>query len=568
MKTIKRCCKVLIYFLILAIFVVPGAALAQDTSSISQTPETVRPEQPPPERETIPGLESPEQIPEALPDEATLFVSDFKLEGVEFVNPAELQAILDPYRNRELSISQINSAAARITQFYQKQGYILTRAYIPQQDARNGVLTIAVVAGRYGDIALNNESLMDDEFIRNFLQRLEPGEVALRGDLERKLLLIGDLPGAGRPSMAVAPGKAFGTADLALSVPKGDRLNGYLTLDNQGSRYTGRYRFGAGLDINSLVGVGDRLSLNAVVTDEINKGLLNGRFAYSVPIGFDGLRVEMSAERTTYELNKEYRQLDATGQTDTLRGTLSYPIIRSQNQNLWLSLSGAHKNIKDEIEAYGDINRKRAILGTGSLQYERWFRVFGEYRLYASAGASITYGNLRILSHDHLVLDRAGANTNGSFSYVNFNFMANYVFMQNFSFNMIFNAQQVFNHKNLNGSEQFIISGPAGVRGYREAVSGDNGYFLNGELRYQLPEFIAGWRHSLGVFSGIGHSYYANGDYVTENGNTLYDVGLGYYANYEPFFAKMQLSQIVGPRPNGVYTDGRTQFLAHIGITF
>lgn len=571
MNTIYNYNKIMICCFMLALLTLPHTVLAQTlpqgAGTYSQTPETTRPERDI-QREEIPGLERAEPAPTTAPDEETIHIRDFKLEGVEFIPEAELQAVLEPYRNRDLTIAQIEEAATKVTQVYQEQGYILTRAYIPQQDASGGVLTIGLLVGRYGDIVIENQSLVADSFIQKVFGGLEPGAVALRQDLERKLLLVGDLPGAAVPAMAVGPGQNYGTADLGLSVPEGDRFNGYLTLDNQGSRYTGRWRLGAGIDVNSLFSAGDRLSLNGVATDEMDDGLLNGRFAFSTPLGYDGLRGELAVERTAYELNKDYRDLDAVGYTDTLRGTLAYPVIRSQNQNLWLSLSGAYKHIKDEIKEFDYTTHKHAWAGTGAVQYERWTKIFGEYRLYTVAGVGLTYGHLRIGDPQERAANKAGVDSVGDYGYVNFNFMANYAFNPKLSFNMTFNAQQVFNSKNLDGSEQFIISGPGGVRAYRETVSGDNGYFLGGEFRYQLPEIVENFKHAVGLFGGLGRSYYADGAYTVNNGDTLYDVGLGYYANYNPFFVKAQLAHIIGPRPDGLYTGGRTHVLAHIGITF
>lgn len=544
------------------------AALPDMAGAISQTPETARPREAPPRREEIPGLERAAPAPQGTPDGETLYVREFRLTGVEFLPEAELLALLEPLRGRNLTLAQIEEAAARVTQYYQERGYILTRAYLPQQDARDGTLTVAVIVGRYGEVQVENRSLLRDSYARGMFSGLQPGDVARQKDLERKMLLVADLPGAAMPNMAVAPGKAFATANLGVTVPEGKRLNGYLSFDNQGSRYTGRYRLGAGLDVNSPLGIGDRLTFSGVGTDEFDEGLLNGRLAYSAPLGYSGLRGEIAAERTAYELNKEYRELDSTGYTDSLTAALSYPLLRRQDQNLWLRLSGSFKHIIDEIGAFDEIHSKHSLVGSTSAQYERWFRIAGEYRLYATAGLGLTHGNLRISNEQQRAFNRAGADTVGDFTYATFNFMANYAFTQKLGFNLIFNAQQVFDNKNLDGSEQFIASGPSGVRGYRETVSGDNGYLLNGELRYQLPEIAGLWKHSLGLFGAVGRTHYADGEYLNANGDTIYDAGLGYYANCGMFFGKAQLSQILGQRPEGIHTGGRTQFLFQVGLTF
>ena len=282
----------------------------------------------------------------------------------------------------------------------------------------------------------------------------------------------------------------------------------------------------------------------------------------------DQVRAELSAEHTTYELGKEYRDMDAVGHANIFKGTLSYPIIRGQDQNLWFSAEGAYKRITDKINVFDQSTRKRIFSGTAALQYERWIKIFDAYRLYTSLGGSFTYGNLGFADDADRAANRAGADTAGGFSYVNVNATINYSLTETWSINMLVKAQHTFDKKNLDGNEQFIISGPGGVRAYRETVSGDKGYFMNGEVRYKLPEFVTGWKHSAGLFAGMGRSRCADDGYTTSNGETLYDVGLGYYANYRLFFAKVQVAQIVGPRPDGLWTGGRTQVLGHVGITF
>jgi hemolysin activation/secretion protein len=73
------------------------------------------------------------------------------------------------------------------------------------------------------------------------------------------MLIAGDQPGASMPSMAVEPGRQFGTSNLNISVPESKRYGGYVSFDNQGSRYTGTARMGAGAQVNSLLGMGDSL---------------------------------------------------------------------------------------------------------------------------------------------------------------------------------------------------------------------------------------------------------------------------------------------------------------------
>jgi len=555
-------------FALFLFFAYPAFAAVPDiTGTITRTPETVRPPEPMPQRETIPGLE---QAPE--PVEATggptLFVREFRFTGAEFIPEEELKAAIRDFTGRDLTLGEIEEAAARITQYYQHRGFSFTRAYLPRQDARDGILTITVVVGRYGEVSIQNNSLLQDWFARGMFNKLKPGGVARDKDLERAIFLTGDLPGARTPSLAMGPGKDFGTANMNITVPAGKRFGGYLLTDNHGSRYTGVWRMGAGVSVKSPLGIGDELSINGMGTEKTDKGIWNGGIAYSLPLGYSGLRGEFGVDRTTYEeLGKEYRVLDATGHTDAIRIGLAYPLIRSIEENLWLRLQGAHKQIQDKMLGM-TISKRRAMTGTASARYDRWFDVDGEYRLFTSTNLGLTYGNLYISDSDARAMDKSpgGPRISGDFSYLSLNFMANYAFTDEWSFNLTFNAQQALNKKNLDGSEQFISSGPSGVRAFRESVSGDSGFTLNGELRYKLPTIADTWEHSVGLFSAIGRTEYSNRIGVT--GDTITDAGFGYYANSGPFFLRAQVAQILGSKPKNLHTGGETQFLVQFGLTF
>ncbi|WP_306823231.1 ShlB/FhaC/HecB family hemolysin secretion/activation protein, partial [Janthinobacterium sp. UMAB-60] len=88
------------------------------------------------------------------------------------------------------------------------------------------------------------------------------GQVIATPPLERRLLLLSDLPGV-QVSSTLAPGASLGASDLIVEVQPGSRFNGSIDVDNQGNRYTGRNRIGATLNINELAGIGDVASVRA-----------------------------------------------------------------------------------------------------------------------------------------------------------------------------------------------------------------------------------------------------------------------------------------------------------------
>src|SRR5690606_22578102 len=62
-------------------------------------------------------------------------------------------------------------------------------------------------------------------------------------------------------STTLVPGETVGTSDLHITAAPTPLVNGTIELDNFGNKYTGEYRLGGSLRVNSPFGLGDRFDL-------------------------------------------------------------------------------------------------------------------------------------------------------------------------------------------------------------------------------------------------------------------------------------------------------------------
>ena len=69
-----------------------------------------------------------------------------------------------------------------------------------------------------------------------------------------------------------------------------------------------------------------------------------------LPLSSDGLRLEVAAGRTTYKLGDQYADLDATGTANTVEATLSYPIKRTRDDSIYVSLNAANRHLRVHAE--------------------------------------------------------------------------------------------------------------------------------------------------------------------------------------------------------------------------
>ncbi|WP_411287577.1 POTRA domain-containing protein, partial [Phenylobacterium sp.] len=140
---------------------------------------------------------------------ARIVVTSLRVSGATAFTEAELIAAAQFQPGVELDLAGLRSLAARISDFYNRRGYFVAQAYLPAQSIDGGVVTIAVIEGRYGEVALNNETRVSDALARSILAGLDSGDLVFTPPLERRLLLLSDLPGV-VVSSTLTPGTAVG----------------------------------------------------------------------------------------------------------------------------------------------------------------------------------------------------------------------------------------------------------------------------------------------------------------------------------------------------------------------
>jgi len=470
----------------------------------------------------------------------TIFVKSFSFSGNIHIHSDDLQQLAKEYENKDLTFTQISQLTSKITKLYREKGYFVARAYLPQQNTKqnDNVVEIAIIEGNYGAFHLKNSSLVKDSIVQAMLDDIKDKNIVSTKTLERAMLIINDTPGAIVTAADVKPGKKVGTSDFDITTEETNPYDGYILVDNQGSRYTGTNRVMAGINFNSPFKIGDKISLSGLISNGMD--LKNGRVAYSSPLMPNGLRGEMSYSKTTYSLVEEYKNLDAKGDSTTLDATLTYPIIRTRVENLYTSLTIAKKDLKDEVGSTNDITKKDTKSLKVGVDYDKNYLAFG-LNSNSNIKFNYAYGNLSFDDATKKATDEAGADTNGNYSKINLDLAHNIALNQKFTLESSLKMQYALGNKNLDGSEDFSIGGSNGVKVYPDGeLSAENGYLFSTELKYKLPS-IDTLSSQVGVFYDRGKAFMANNTVGFET-KSLQGVGIGYYGSYKDFFGQLQVA--------------------------
>lgn len=175
---------------------------------------------------------APLDIPSTPSEAGAVFVAQrLELTGISVFRQAELLKVADFEPGRELNLRALYVMAHKITQHYRQAGFLVARAYLPAQEVRDGMVTIAVLEGHYGQIALNNTSSLDSQVPSNILNGLNPGDVIAVEPLEDRLLRLSDVPGV-QVRSTLLPGASVGLSDLIVEVKPGALVSGSVDADN------------------------------------------------------------------------------------------------------------------------------------------------------------------------------------------------------------------------------------------------------------------------------------------------------------------------------------------------
>jgi hemolysin activation/secretion protein len=473
------------YLLVASKFsVAPAALLALIPSAWAQTPPTSGstlheiPSAPVPPK-SIPEVRIEREAGPAVgaADQTKITVNALHIAGAKVFTEPELVAAADFKPGNELTLSDLRILAAKVADYYHRRGYFLAQSYVPAQEVNEGVVTIDVLEGRYGQIRLDNESRVSNSLASNLLAGLGGGEAVTIAPLEERLLLLSDLPGASVKSTLV-PGASVGSSDLIVELAPGRFVSGSVDADNEGNRYTGAKRVGLTVNLNEPTGHGDAATFRAMSS---GPELEYGRLAYQAQ--FDRGRFGIAYADMKYRLGEQFNVLQAHGSARIGSLYASYPLIRSRGASLYAVLDFDGKAFEDRQDATGSLTDKKIWVGMASINGDRHDSLLGggvdNYSL------TFTWGNLDIVSPAALAADAPVA-SNGHYGKLSLSAARLQTVTDKFFLYGAVNGQ--LPSKNLDISEKMELGGAAAVRAYPEGEAfGDRAYVATLEAREVVP---------------------------------------------------------------------------------
>ena len=434
------------------------------------------------------------------------------------------------YAERTISEAELNALLGDLTQYARSHGYPAAAAYLPPQSNADGTLEIRILAGRYGNINIENSAAVDDGQIRRLAHALHTGAPIEGRRLEKALYNIAALSGVEAAGL-LSPGADFGTSDLTIRVKDGKRQSFVLYSENYGGRTSGRYRYGVQVGLSNLTRSGDRLNLAAMLS---NADLRNYSLTYIRPVGVDGTMFGLGVSRMNYELAGEFRRLGAQGRADTVSLFGTTPLLRTARDSVSLTYGWDYRKLEDEYKNVGMTLEKHSSAGhigvRGEMNRPRTRLTYDLTAYHGTIAADSTMAERQMRS----------ARTEGSFTKGVLNLGVRQELGGRFHLNVRTQLQAAGD--NLDSSEEIYLGGANGVRAYPQGEgSGDSGYLASAELVYRtgIPHL------ELSTYYDTGHVQYAHDG--VDGGTTLKGWGIGVsYSRPGDYFLRLDWARRIG----------------------
>ena len=513
-----------------------GWEVAFAAPSLSQPGQEVQKELPRPEAEVVDS--TPEKPQQAPPVEFT--ITNFRLEAPDlYLDKGELTKILQDGMGEQKTMASLNATLAELTRYCRQHGYPAAAAYVPAQESSDGMITIKVIPGRYGEIKLDNRSKLREHVAQGFVKGLKSGEIIRTGKLETTLYSISDVSGT-KAVGVLSPGKDFGTSDLTVRIEKGKGTNTVLYVENYGSKDTGQYRYGLQENLYDVSGNGDKVSMGVLLS---NRKMHNYYANYETIVGRGGTTLGLGISRMDYEAGVGSARLKGTAETLSIYGQRS--LYHLSNSGLTVSYGYNYRRLNDENILFNLKTKKHSqSVYVGLEGFERRPGTALNYQ------AKITTGRLGMDSDWARTLNvynrTEGRYTKGEFNATAVQRLGNRA-------DMLVKASGQLASRNLDGSERMYLGGANGVRAYPQGEgSGDEGIMATVEPRFytSVPGLVFSTYFDIGYvqFRKDGQPSFPGS---TAKGMTLKGYGAALsYTKPNDWFARLDYARRIGSDAN------------------
>ena len=495
----------------------------------------------------LPKVQKPTEQRKPVAGEQAVQVKNFLFNGNKLLTDQELQTVVAKWKDKTLTFDELQSVITDIQEYYSSKNRI-GKALLPEQEIKNGIVSIKIVEGVLGEVVVEQTSpnpRMSVETVKKYFKGEKDSAYIDTKDLQRKIFILNDLAGISAVG-TYEQGKKEGESNFKVAVEDTPFFKGEVSAANFGSKSTGSNQALINASLNNISGIGDLFAVNGIKSS--GSDYVQG--SYAIPIMHEGLKLALNASKLNYKTLSSFSSTNQSeGDSKTYGANATYPVYRTDRVSV-------NAKVGFETKEYLNTNSLTAVT-ISDYKIDNMIAGLNGYlynsdRSSISYNANLTFGRLKINDATQSASDSTAAKTKGSFEKLAFNISRNQSLPDLFNTNWLVSVDGQTANKNLNSSEQMSLGGPYAVRAYPTGQgSGSQGVIIKTELQYPYDKNL-----SFGPFVDVGFiKQYINtytdwqGQTRAKNDYSLAATGISAKYKYNEFNVDGTLAYRIGDNP-------------------
>jgi len=475
--------------------------------------------------EISPPLSIPQTSLEEIPELSN--VSKIKIAGSTIFSQEELEFVLKPFQDRNISQRELQSVINVVNQLYRDRGYVTSGVLTNPQVSENGIVTIKVTEGKIAGIIITGLNRLESHYVSSRL-KIDKEKPFNKNQFQKTLQLLQNDYLIKNISAKITTGSSIENNILEVDVAESDHFYTELSIDNLGSPRIGSSRRRLQFNHDNLLGFGDRFYASYTNTEGSN--VIDG-INYIIPLNSNNGKLGFSYGYGKAEIvEKPLDVLDIDARFSRFIVSYRQPIYQTPTQEFALGITFDRTNTETTL-----LNNPFRLTREASDEGKLNISALRFYQDYIARGKQDWFG---LRSEFSLGVDALDDTTNDGAPDTHFFVWRGQTWYQRKltpDVTLSFKSYLQFADRPLVGNEQtvqelFAVGREEGtfiLRGYRQnSLIADNGIFASAELRASIVK-IPQWQTTLQVTPFVDFGTAWNDDNVEVEESTLTSVGLG-----------------------------------------
>ena len=179
----------------------------------------------------------------ACAQDASFDIVRFQIDGNTLLSREKAEELVAPFIGRRKVYGDVQKALEALEGEFRRRGYGTVQVYVPEQELTSGVVRLQVSEGVVGKITITGNKFFDTDNVRASLPHLKEGVAPNMRQLSENVQLANESP-AKQVEVTLGVSEDEGKVDIKVEVKEEAPERVYVTLDNTGTKASGKHRIG------------------------------------------------------------------------------------------------------------------------------------------------------------------------------------------------------------------------------------------------------------------------------------------------------------------------------------